>query len=836
MLNRGILPRHYVRLHPDTALERFNELCKSELKQASEADTRAKLLDPNFIDILGWQEHEITSEAHVHSGFLDYTFRVGEVKQLIVEAKKSGHSCIIPCSFSIRRYKLNGTITTDQKIKAAIDQAQKYCVDSGVNFSVISNGRQFIIFEAFRRGESWRDSRCVVFRSLEDIKENFTLFWNILSREAVENGSLRKYVSEEKTPLNFIIPRNQMHARDALLPRNDLSQFLEPLLQYAFADLTDNSQLEVLESCYVQKREYQTAGLSIGRHFDRPPAFAKKYEVTPIVETQAGAGDFQGTYEKAVEYMQNSAYSGEMILLMGGMGVGKTTFIHHFFKFVIGPHRENALWFYANFLEASPNPESIEHHVYSSILRDFEIKYGNLMLEMKEELSRAGIGAPKPDIKDIMILFSLLTRKGYTLALVLDNADQHSYISEKYQDRALLLAKSITSSLRTITIVTLREESFFRSTMSGVLDAIVPSSVFHVAHPSFEDLIRSRIDYVLGLLEKPEDEIESKIKRSIKLGDKKKTLIAYFEILKDSLRSNRNMGRKILNFMNEISGDDMRQALDFFRTFLVSGNTNINEMMYQDTLNAAREPGKRYQIPFHHVIKSIMLEHSRLYSGSESKVMNLFDLNSAHTNSHFANLRILNYLEARMSYSTRHGRGFVEIDEVINKADEIDMTLETLNDSLKKMALYGLVEFENQSKKGYDEATYVRITNSGAYYVKELVRQFAYLDLVWMDTPVSDEKVVKILLDHVVERADYKLPSDIEDRFVRTETFLDYLGDAEDDEFAENAELSEATMGEPSFLPEIKEAYKRDRDYILRKRGMYYDEEDVVGEVLRNDS
>ncbi len=812
-------------LHPDRAFQRFEELAKSEFPKSSEAETRAKLIDPLFKEVLGWDEDDIVREEHVDSGFLDYKFSIGDLSKFILEAKKSGHSFTIPESFSSRRYKIGASINTDQKIKAAIEQARTYCIDSGVNYGVISNGKQFIIFEAFRRGQVWKDGHFVVFRSFKDIKENFTLFWNILSRQAVQTGSFKKYVSEERTPLNFVIPRRELHAKDLLLTRNDLSPLLEPFLQYVFAELTDDSQLNVLESCYVQKRDYNAADLSIGRHFDRPPAFAKKYEVAPVLETETEAGNFQRTYEKAAEFLKSTAYSGEMVLLMGGIGVGKTTFIHHFFKFVIGPQRKNALWFYVNFLDASPNPESIEDHIYNAIVREFELKYGHLMVEMKEELSRAGISSPRPTVKDIMILFSLLTRRGYTLALVLDNADQHSYVTEKYQDRALLLAKSITESLRTITIVTLREESFFRSTMSGVLDAIVPSSVFHVSYPSFEEIIRSRIDYMLRLLEMSDDKIEATIRRSAKLGDKKKTLTTYFEIIKDSLRGNRRMGHEILRFMDEVSGGDMRQALDFFRTFLVSGNTNISEMMYQDELNVARRSGMRYQIPFHHVIKSIILEHSRLYSSAESRIMNLFELNSAYTNSHFLHLRILNYLEARMSYSTRHGRGYVEIDEVIGKAEELDATVDAVGDSLKKMAHYGLVEFENQSKKGYDTAAYVRVTNTGAYYVKELVKQFPYLDLVWMDTPISDDKIVRELLTHVVELSDFKRPSELEDRFSRTETFLHYLEDAEEDEFADSAELSELAMGEKRLLPEIRESYEGQKEYIQSQRDMYHAED-----------
>ena len=200
--------RRSVPLHPDKALEKFNALTNFEFNEISEADTRAKFLDPIFKEVLGWDEDDITREEHVHSGYLDYQFRIGEVKKLVLEAKKTGHSFTIPESFSTKHYRIDGTITTDPKIKAAIEQAQKYCVDAGVNFAVVSNGRQFIIFEAFRRGQPWREGRCLVFRSLAEIRQNFTLFWNVLSREAIEHGSLKKYVAEERTPLNFIIPRS----------------------------------------------------------------------------------------------------------------------------------------------------------------------------------------------------------------------------------------------------------------------------------------------------------------------------------------------------------------------------------------------------------------------------------------------------------------------------------------------------------------------------------------------------------------------------------------------------------------------------------------------------
>src|SRR5438552_14244230 len=113
---------------PDEALNAFEELADNVIEKASEADTRAKLIDPLFKDVLGWKEEDITREASVHPGFIDYIFRINGIPKFIVEAKNVGQSFVIPLSLSKRRYKIQGAITTHNKIKEAIEQVQRYCV------------------------------------------------------------------------------------------------------------------------------------------------------------------------------------------------------------------------------------------------------------------------------------------------------------------------------------------------------------------------------------------------------------------------------------------------------------------------------------------------------------------------------------------------------------------------------------------------------------------------------------------------------------------------------------------------------------------------------------
>jgi DNA-binding MarR family transcriptional regulator/energy-coupling factor transporter ATP-binding protein EcfA2 len=655
----------------------------------------------------------------------------------------------------------------------------------------------------------------MVFRSYEDILQNFSLFWNILSKVSVSEGALRRRITEEEVPLEFTVPRDKLHAKDTTLARNDLSPILEPIINYVFGEVTEDWQRDVLKTCYVHKKEYQQARTQIGRHFDRPPEFAKKYNVQAILESETGSSSFQETYQRCEQFLRNQTGSGSLILLMGGIGCGKTTFIHHFFNFVI-PRPSETFWFYVDFTDASPDPEQIEDYIYKCIMKDLERKYSNKLGLLKNDLAKIGVNSITSDMKDTMILFTRLTAEGSIISLVLDNADQQSYVSPKYQERVLQIAKNLTETFRTITILTLREESFFRSTMSGVLDAFV-LPVFHLSSPSFEDLVRSRLEYVLALLDKNDEEIRARTRSSVDYSNIKPLLRSFFGVVHNSLRSSRKMGGEILRFINEMSGGNMRLALDFFRTFLISGNTDVGEMLDIDRQDRERG-GIGYQIPFHHVVKSIILEHSRIYSESGSRVMNIFGLNPEYSNSHFLSLRILDYLHGRMAYETVHGRGYVDIDSLLQEAERISTSGRAIEESIKEMAYFGLVQFENQSKTGYDSAVYVRITNSGRYYLKELICKFAYLDLMWMDTPILDETVVQELLKYVVELKGYKTFTDLDDRFQRTEIFLEYLKEVEGMELANNPEFRESNLASKQFMPEIDKLFQEEKLYIESRR------------------
>lgn len=155
----------------------------------TEADTRANLIDRILTEVCGWPEQLVRREEHVSAGYIDYTLLVRSRPYVAVEAKKTGVTFTLPTTSS-RTLKLAGPILTDKAVAAALKQVRSYCDDGGIRYGIATNGHAWIIFRAIREDMSWRDGHAHVFQSLDNVEANFTEFWNLLSYEAILNGSL----------------------------------------------------------------------------------------------------------------------------------------------------------------------------------------------------------------------------------------------------------------------------------------------------------------------------------------------------------------------------------------------------------------------------------------------------------------------------------------------------------------------------------------------------------------------------------------------------------------------------------------------------------------------
>jgi hypothetical protein len=290
---------------------------------ANEADTRANLIDRIPTEVCCWPDVALKREEHVESGFIDYYLSVGSRPYVAVEAKREGIAFSFP-ETSSKTLKLSGSILTDKPIADAIKQVRSYCDDGGIRYAIATNGRAWIIFRAIREDMAWREGRARIFADLDYIESHFTEFWNLLSYEAIVNGSLDEEfgsVLRSQRPLNRVLDR--LFNADLPLQRNRLHHQLHPLIQTVFENIADQEPTEILHSCYVHSGSLRIVAQDLNTVItDAIPEFLERQGAEPIVQGVSDAGAFGWAVARSLNRPE-----GELYLLLGGIGAGKTTFI-----------------------------------------------------------------------------------------------------------------------------------------------------------------------------------------------------------------------------------------------------------------------------------------------------------------------------------------------------------------------------------------------------------------------------------------------------------------------------------------------------------------------------
>lgn len=831
--------------NPDVSFKAFQEIC-AEFKvfcethgTISEADTRIKLIDRILKETLNWPEAYISREDHTNGanvGYSDYRLTIKQNPYIVVEAKREGESFSLPTFSGRRHLKLNGILKTSKEVMVAINQVRQYCVDDMIiNYAVATNGYSWIIFKTTHKKSSWKESSAVVYYSIEDMRDNFLEFWNLLSFDAIIQGSLEKAFSEiTTTERKYVRVVNNIINADVPLEKNRLHAQLYPIIDTFFDDIADKDQVEILKSCYVYSRSVTSATADLNNVIkDAIPLFLKKQGTRDIITGEKDSGIFDEEIKKSVE-----SNTGQLYLLLAGIGAGKTTFLKRYLKITGKPVLEkDGLAFYISLLGPPTESEKLEQVVYTKLLEEIRSKYADVIQEKRRTLKKIYEKelnllhettlkaenlrqdeyekriSPYLDkltentIDYVTRLLKECQRRGYAVLIFIDNVDQ---LPPEYQAKVFLLSQKVTREIGSSTVLSLREESYHSASTQKILTAYA-NKKFHIASPRFRRLIDNRLNYATRILMKSEEEIKYFLRSGIELD--RKSIIEFLSIIQKSifLRS-----KQIAPFIEAICHGNMRLALDMFNTFLVSGATDVDKM-----LHIFNETGA-YQVAFHEFLKSVMLKEKRYYKETpENPIMNVFECSTKKNSSHFTTLRILRLLESFKDVSSPEGRGYVELDKIMYEFENCFDNGEDFIDTADRMVRWRLIEVNTKSIETVGGATYLRVTPAGLYYLKYLVKKFPYLDLVLQDTPINDDVVVLKLTDYM--RLVDNLSGKVEDkhnrmkvRFERVDFFLNYLKREEETEFV-SISIPVNPILNYRFSDILIEEFEKDKTWILNR-------------------
>lgn len=519
----------------------------------SETDTRCKIIDKILVNVLGWNEQNISREHHTDAGFSDYILSIDGAKHLIIEAKKESDSFYLPITNSNRNYKINGTISSVDNLSSAIIQARNYADENGIRYAMISNGRQFGIFIAITIGSSWKEGQIIFFHSLLDIQKNFSYFWNLLSIDNVKNGSLHQMLEKKVPDIPFYKIIDEMREQNSTYTRNHLYTYLFPLTKLIFSELLDEKQTEILKRCYVYGRSDNSLYKDFEESFiDKPPRNIRDMNVKEIIENPKKAGVFQDEFIKLSRLKKSN-----IILLLGGIGAGKSTFLHRFFKIVL-ENNPNIIYFSIDFRSSSADEKNLEVYILNKICEIWKTTYLSVCHKfLLENGFSSDLCNDKNHIKQIFSILSTYKQ----ITLIIDNVDQHT---RSYQEALFLEAYHLADYFQITTIVALREETFLNSSRTGTFDAYdIPK--FHIASPNFLSMIKIRIKYAIDFLEHIEtNEVNDiKLPKNIRI-----ELCKYFSIILSSLDKSNKQSRKIISLIDSITVGNMREGLEYFNELI----------------------------------------------------------------------------------------------------------------------------------------------------------------------------------------------------------------------------------------------------------------------------
>ena len=507
---------HEALIEFENAIEEINNFIE---EKHNESDTRSKIIDCYLVKILGWSEKDIKREGHLDSGYFDYKISCPAIS-FVIEAKKVFKEFVLPSGHNKTKFK-----TIYKENIDVISQIRSYCGDIGLQYGIITNGKQFIIGKLFNTdGTDWKENTCLIFHDINDIQNRFIEFYENLSKFALINNGGFKYDyipidSEAKTILSSLLNR------DKEIDRNNLSSKISPLIDRFFGEIFSSEiedDLDFIKECFVENKEIKKNRDEIERLFaDKVP------EITNVVKaanTKSIISQISNEINIDEISIKNPAPP-KPIIIIGTKGAGKTTFINHLFRTKNDEFEQNHLVVYIDFREFYDvyhnfDPSIISKEIYEKLID----KYESLELHKLKALKRIYQREIKQNDESIWLyaqnkeelysplLSNFLTEKlnNHTkhleyinnylirdrrkrIIVIIDNADQYKI---DIQEQIFLYAHSLSRTSNCGVIFSLREGYYYKWRNKTPFDAY-ESNVYHITAPKYSEVLLKRINFTL---------------------------------------------------------------------------------------------------------------------------------------------------------------------------------------------------------------------------------------------------------------------------------------------------------------------------------------------------
>jgi hypothetical protein len=754
--------------------EEFNIL---KVERLNEADTRFRFIDTILTKCLGWELNDISNEDVKYGNYADYKLSLFR-PVAVLEAKKTGNYFELPVGKKKIILPLKSISKDNPNIKDALLQVSGYCHERGIQVGIVSNGWQFIAFIANRNDSiSPLEGDALIIPSLEIFLKNYKEVWNCLSKTGFQEDYLLKKLlgsSEELLPSKL---SSTIGDYPGIKNRNPFQVDLEILSDLVLEDVIRDKSIEkeFLSECYCKSgslSQYSVLSKQI-----LSTRYTYLFESNDKKATLDQIANKKGISGELLELFANSM-SKRPILLIGDVGVGKSTFIDNLllveapqvfeksitFKIDLGSKAIISLDVRISIIkiikeqlhelyDIDINDDDFVRHAYFSELTNFKksVQVKRLYeidmhkaIEKEIDFLSDLVGDEITHIKKSLEHISKNQRK--QIIVFIDNCDQRN---DKDQETAFLISQEFAADWPVVAFLCLRPETFHRTKKKeGALSGYHPKA-FTIAPPRIDEVIIKRLSFAQKITSGEIQLSNLQNKTSfIKLDE-------LIECFKESLEVNSGL----YNFFENVSNGNIRIAIELIKKFFGSGHVDTEKIL------KILETTGHYTIPVHEVLRSVIFGDNIYYSPSNLEITNIFDVRTNDSKDHFTIPFILGLLND-CSLNNRD-EGFMDITEVYSQMQKIGFVPSTIDLALNFMYSKGLFETSEKGNALNTEknALRIRATGTGIYHLNYLINSFTYIDAVIVDTPIFN----------IETKGQITNPQDIARRLDRAKIFTDYL-------------------------------------------------------------
>jgi GTPase SAR1 family protein len=627
----------------------------------------------------------------------------------------------------------------------------------GAPIAVICNGPQLVIFQAVIIGTSPMEGDCFVFDGYQSYLQNFTTLWNFLSPEGMFENRVHRQLALLRNPrippkASFAIPEPTKYRY-----RNSFKENLRILAATLLEDIEDDPAVKpaFYRECYVPIDSNNKHLLLSKRLISARYARVGQGAATENLQTAIAVNE-KGTLQVNDPGLVLSL-SARPIVVVGDVGVGKTSFFENLFEHLDSSERANTYFIHLNLGLKANLRNDIKGFVLDEISRVLKNRYSVDLdaMDFAKAIYHADLEAFDKSVEGGMkgiddnayqrdrveflkrkvatrdthlqaALGHLAHGRNKQIILVIDNADQRDF---DVQQQAFLIAQELAATRNLLAFVSLRPSTFFVSKTMGALSGY-QNRLLAISPPPADEVMERRIAFAVRVAE---GQVAPAALQGIRLH--LKSIVLFLQATLRAIRAN----TEIRQFLDNITGGNARAVVELVAGYCGSPNVDSEKIV------RVEEDTGDYRVPLHEFTKHALLgEYAYFNPLSSTVACNIFDVCSADPREHFLASLIIAYLAS--GNGTKDSDGFVLGSSILQEMSLNGFSADQTGSSLRRLATKRLIETPHAHFREIKvpdselvENFHFRVTSIGVYHLRFWTGSFGFLDATSIDTPIFEE-------------------------------------------------------------------------------------------------